>query len=127
MAVRKEYAIAAYHSGFPRLRGGVHCREFAEGIAAANAGKRYGIAPILFVFRLCPQTGEGVNFVVIAKTRMAADDNVCANHVASTQDYVPTDLAIRANIAAVANYSARFDYRGRVNDGRHDALRKYCD
>ena len=64
MAVRKEHPVAAYHSGFSRLRRGVHCREFAEDISAANAGKGDGIAPILFVFGLCPQTCERMNFVV---------------------------------------------------------------
>jgi hypothetical protein len=62
-----------------------------------------------------------MNFVAIAKTCMAADDHVCAEHVASTEDYVPTNLAIRANVAAVANYSARFDYRSGMNNGRHVA------
>jgi hypothetical protein len=65
-----------------------------------------------------------MNFVVIAKTCMAADDNVCAKHVASTEDYVPTNLAIRANVAAVTNYSTRFDYRRGMNNGWHDALCK---
>jgi hypothetical protein len=121
MTVRKKHPIAAYHSGFSRLRRGVHCREFAEDISAADAGKRYGIASILFVFGLSPQTCERMNFVVIAKTGMAADDNVCAKHVASTEDYVPTNLAIRANVAALANYSARFDYRRGMNNDRHAA------
>ena len=39
MAVREKHPVAAYHSGFSRLRRGVHCREFAEDISAAHAGK----------------------------------------------------------------------------------------
>jgi hypothetical protein len=124
MAVRKKHPIAAYDSGFSRLRRSVHCREFAEDISAANAGKRYGIALILFVFGLRPQACERMNFVVIAKACMAADDNVCAKHVAGAEDYVTTNLAIRAYVAAVANDSARFDYRRGMNNGRHDALCK---
>jgi hypothetical protein len=50
---------------------------------------------------------------------MPVDDNICAKHVAGTEDYVPTNMAIRANIATVANYGARFDYRRGMNDGRH--------
>lgn len=124
MAVREKHPIAAYHSGFSRLRRGVHCREFAEDISAANTSKRYGIAPILFVFGLCPQTCERMNFVVILKACMAADDNICAKHVAATEDYVRANMAMRANIAAVANDRARFDYRRGMNKGRHDALCK---
>lgn len=65
-----------------------------------------------------------MNFVVIAKTCMAADDNVRTKHVAGAEDHVPANMAIRADVAAVADYSARLDYRGRMNDGRHDALCK---
>ena len=64
---------------------------------------------------------EWMNFIVIANGRMAADDNVCAQHVARTEHYVGTDLAIRADVATVANDSARFDYRSGMNSGRHDA------
>lgn len=66
---------------------------------------------------LLPTTVDSPGFAAA----MAADDNVCAKQVASTEDYVPTNLAIRANVAAVANYSARFDYRRGMNNGRHDA------
>jgi hypothetical protein len=58
---------------------------------------------------------------VIAESCMAADDNVCAKYVAGSEDDVTTNLAIRTNVAAVADDRAWFDYRRGMDNGRHGA------
>src|ERR1700722_2295230 len=119
VAVGKKYAIAPYHRGLSRLGRGIYGRVLAEHVAATDAGEGYRTSQKFFVFRLCPQTRERVNFIAIPKGCVAADDNIGTKHVSDTEDYIRADVTIGANPATFSNFSAWFDNRRGMDTAGH--------